>query len=108
MFFQTQKENNFKDVSLDYYETIDADHWKIEIRKYWTTSDIGWLQGKEKWKKLETICMVQRERQLENKTVSETSYYMGSIENNAENFAYAVRSHWAIENSLYWVRCIIP
>ena len=103
MFFQTQKENNFKDVSLDYYETVDADHWKIEIRKYWTTSDIGWLQGKEKWKKLETICMVQRERQLENKTVSETSYYMGSIENNAENFAYAVRSHWAIENSLHWV-----
>lgn len=103
LFFQTQKENNFKDISLDYYETVDADHGKIEIRKYWTTSDIGWLQGKEKWKKLETICMVQRERQFENKTVSETSYYIGSIENNAENFAYAVRSHWAIENSLHWV-----
>lgn len=103
LFFQTQKENNFKDVSLDYYETVDADHGKIEIRKYWTTSDIGWLQGKEKWKKLETICMVQRERQFENKTVSEISYYIGSIENNAENFAYAVRSHWAIENSLHWV-----
>ncbi len=47
--------------------------------------------------------MVQRERQFENKTVSEISYYIGSIENNAENFAYAVRSHWAIENSLHWV-----
>jgi predicted transposase YbfD/YdcC len=47
--------------------------------------------------------MVERERQFEDKTERETSYYMGSIENNAENFAKAVRSHWAIENSLHWV-----
>jgi len=103
LFFQTQKGNNCKDVSFDYYETVDADHGKIEIRKYWTTSDIGWLQGKENWKKLETICMVQRERQFDHKTEIETSYYIGSIENKAERFAYAVRSHWAIENSLHWV-----
>lgn len=103
LFFQTQKENDFKAVSFDYHETLDGDHGKIEIRKYWTTSDISWLQGKENWKNLETICMVERERQFDNKTVSETSYYMGSIENNAENFAHAVRSHWAIENKLHWV-----
>ncbi len=103
LFFQIQKENNFKDELFDYYESVDADHGKIEIRKYWTTSDISWLQGKENWKNLETICMVERERQFEDKTERETSYYMGSIENNAENFAKAVRSHWAIENSLHWV-----
>ena len=74
---------------------------KLRYRKYWTTSDIIWLKGKENWKNLETICMVERERQFDNKTVSETSYYMGSIENNAENFAHAVRSHWAIENKLH-------
>lgn len=103
LFFEIQKENNFKDELFDYYESVDADHGKIEIRKYWTTSDISWLQGKENWKNLETICMVERERQFEDKTERETSYYMGSIENNAENFAKAVRSHWAIENSLHWV-----
>lgn len=103
LFFQIQKEHNFKDELFDYYKSVDADHGKVEIRKYWTTSGISWLQGKENWKNLETICMVERERQFEDKTERETSYYMGSIENNAEKFAKAIRSHWAIENSLHWV-----
>ena len=103
LFFEDQKENNFKDLLFDYHETIDAEHGKIEIRKYRTVSDIDWLQGKEHWKSLKTICMVERERQFEDKTEYETTYYIGSIENNAEKFAHAVRSHWGIENSLHWV-----
>lgn len=103
LFFQTQKENDFKDISHDYYESTDAEHGKIEIRRYWTTSDIDWLQSKENWIKLETICMVERERQFDHKTECETSYYIGSIADNAQQFAHAVRSHWAIENSLHWV-----
>jgi len=103
LFFQSQKENNFKEVSFDYHESVDADHGKIELRRYWTTSQIDWLQGKENFTKLQTICMVERERQFEDKTESETSYYIGSIGEDAKKFAHAVRSHWAIENSLHWV-----
>lgn len=103
LFFQGQKKDDLKTGSFDYYETVDADHGKIEIRKYWTTSDIDWLQGKENWESLETVCMVERERQFDGKTERESSYYIGSIGNNAERFANAVRSHWAIENSLHWV-----
>ena len=103
LFFQARKEDDFKEMLFDYHETIDADHGRIETRKYWTTSDIGWLQGKENWEKLKTICMVERERQFKNKTEREISYYMGSIESSAESYASAIRSHWAIENSLHWV-----
>lgn len=103
LFFQEQKQNSFKDATFDYYETVDADHGKIEIRRYWTTSDINWLHCKQNWAKLETICMVERERQFDNKTEYETSYYIGSIGNMAENFAKAIRGHWGIENSLHWV-----
>lgn len=103
LYFQEQKQNDFKDGSFDYHETIDADHGKIEIRKYWTVSDTNWLQGKENWKNLETICMVERERQFADKTENETSYYIGSLANNAETFAHATRSHWRVENSLHWV-----
>lgn len=103
LFFLTQKENNFNEISYDYYESTDGEHGKIEIRRYWTSSDIDWLQSKENWRKLNTICMVERERQFEHKTESEISYYIGSIGDNAEKFAYAVRNHWAIENSLHWV-----
>lgn len=103
LFFQDGIKNNFKDIPVETYETVDAEHGKIEVRKYWTTSDIDWLQRKENWKELKTICMVQRERQFKNKAEFETSYYIGSIENDAELFANAVRSHWKIENSLHWV-----
>jgi len=52
LLFQAQKEDDFKEMSFDYHETIDADHGRIETRKYWTTSDIGWLQGKKTGKSL--------------------------------------------------------
>jgi len=103
LFFQEQRKKNFKEVVFDYHETVDGGHGRIEIRRYWTTSDIGWLQGKEEWKNLETICMVERERRLDDKIEKETSYYIGSIGSNAERFGHAVRSHWGIENSLHWV-----
>jgi predicted transposase YbfD/YdcC len=47
--------------------------------------------------------MVERQRQIDNKSQCETSYYIGSISDDAHTFAHAVRSHWAIENSLHWV-----
>jgi predicted transposase YbfD/YdcC len=103
LFFENQKEHDLKKVPFDYHETVDSEHGKIEIRKYWTTSDINWLQGKQNWKGLKTICMVERQRQFADKTQSETSYYIGSIENDTKTFAHAVRKHWSIENSLHWV-----
>lgn len=103
LFFQEKKQNGFKDKVFEHCETIDPDHGKIEIRRYWTTSDIDWLQGKENWPELKTICMVERERQFKEHTTRETSYYIGSISANASDFANAVRSHWSIENSLHWV-----
>ncbi len=103
LFFQDHQKENFGNLSFDYHETVDGGHGKIEIRRYRTTSDISWLQGKENWKNLETICMVERERHFDDRVESETSYYIGSIENNAEKFGHAVRSHWGIENSLHWV-----
>ncbi len=103
LFFQSQKQDGFKQVPFDYHQSIDGDHGKIEVRRYWTTSAIDWLQGKENWKNLKTICMVERERQFRDKTESETSFYIGSIGDKATDFAHAVRSHWGIENSLHWV-----
>jgi predicted transposase YbfD/YdcC len=81
----------------------NGEHGKIEIRRYWTTSDIGWLQGKENWKNLKTICMVERERDFGEKIEKEKSYYIGSVGSDAQIFGSAVRSHWGIENSLHWV-----
>jgi predicted transposase YbfD/YdcC len=103
LFFQDYLNNAANQPAFDFYQSTDGDHGRIEIRKYWTTSGINWLQGKESWKNLKTIGMVQRERHVGDDISIETSYYISSIENDAQRFGHAVRSHWGIENSLHWV-----
>ncbi len=88
---------------MDHHETVDNEHGKIEIRNYWTSSSIEWLHDLEKWKNLRTVCMVERERQFKNRTQKESSYYISSLENDAEKIGSAIRNHWQIENKLHWV-----
>ena len=44
LLFKEQIASEFKDIQHDYYKTTDGDHGRIEIRKYWITEDISWLQ----------------------------------------------------------------
>lgn len=100
MFFQ----DSLADLTpFDRFESVDGDHGRIETRRYFATSDIDWLQGKEKWTGLKSIIMVQRQRDIDGNVSSETSYYLSSIGNDVEKIAGAVRAHWHIENSLHWV-----
>jgi len=102
LFFEDAKENDFKDIPFDSHTTIDPDHGRIETRKYTVVSEIGWLQGQENWKGLETIIMVESERDVKDKISKETRYYISSIQDSAEELGKAVRFHWGVENSLHW------
>lgn len=103
LFFEDVLKNGFQDFSFDYFESIEKDHGRIETRRYWTVSDIDWLFGKESWEKLNIIGMVECNRHIGGTTSTEVRYYISSIENNAKEFAMAVRGHWGIENSVHWV-----
>jgi predicted transposase YbfD/YdcC len=100
LFFQ---DNFNKPSAFDRFESIDGDHGRIESRRYWASCDIDWLQGKEHWAGIKSITMVQRERDVDNKISAETSYYISSVDKDAQKIAHAIRSHWHIENSLHWV-----
>jgi predicted transposase YbfD/YdcC len=104
LFFQDAVKRNFKDIPFDSFETIDGDHGRIETRKIKTTTDIGWLYGKEKWSNLNTIIMIESERDDGSKISRETRYYISSMKDSAENLLKAIRSHWGVENSLHWVQ----
>lgn len=100
LFFEdTSSDQN----ALDKFESVDGDHGRIETRHYTTCGDIEWLQGKEHWTGLKTITRVQRERQINDKTSIEISYYISSLGKDAQKIARAIRGHWHIENSLHWV-----
>lgn len=102
LLFQDAKQNDFKNLSHDTYETTDGDHGRIEIRRFTTTADIDWCEDKPKWKKLTSFGMVESEREVGDKTTRETRYYISSLPSDAKVFAQAARAHWGIENGLHW------
>ncbi len=103
LYFQDAVENGFNGVDYDYFETIDGDHGRVEIRRYWTVSDIDWIDGKDKWKDLNIIGMAQSERHVGDHQSIENRYFISTLPNNAELFGKSVRQHWGIVNSAHWI-----
>ncbi|MCP4991921.1 MAG: ISAs1 family transposase [Colwellia sp.] len=89
--------------SIDYYETKDVNHGRIEYRRHWTSDKIEEIDKKEIWKGLNIVGMIESERHVKGKITIEHRYYISSIKNDAKCFAQAVRAHWGIENSVHWV-----
>jgi predicted transposase YbfD/YdcC len=84
------------------FETIDGEHGRIETRRYFTTDDINWLPGKHQWAGIQTICMAVRQRDVNGRISTESSYFISSLANHAPTIAKAIRDHWGIENDLHW------
>lgn len=101
--FQLARQQNWKDIEHQFYQTINKGHGRIEIRRYWTMEQTEYLWGAEQWSGLKSIGLVESERRINNHTTLEHRYYLLSIQSDAQLFAQAVRSHWGIENQLHWV-----
>lgn len=94
----------FQGLKHSTYKTEECGHGRQEIRHYLMLSNIGErLDPDSVWAKLNSVGMVESVRQLDGETAVETRYFISSLEENAEKFANAVRSHWGIENSLHWI-----
>ena len=86
-----------------FFETVDADHGHIEVRKYWITENIEWLVQAKDWPGFRSIGLVESTREIGEKKSVELRYFITSLAADAKVFGNAVRSHWGIENSLHWV-----
>ncbi len=91
---------------LESFETTDADHGRVETRRHRTSACVAWLfgdraePGAPAMPGLATLACVQSVR---DDGMPATRYYLSSARLTPQSFARAVRSHWAIENSLHWV-----
>lgn len=84
------------------YETVEKDHGRIEVRRYFAFEQLECLADPQQWPGLTMFGVVQSERTLKGKTSLEERLYIGSIPVQARRFAHAVRSHWEVENRLHW------
>jgi predicted transposase YbfD/YdcC len=93
-------------VECDYHRTEDRGHGRVEVRECWSTSDpeyLNYIGTLAEWQGLQSIAMIQAERQLGDQTTVSRRYFISSLNGDAERLLKAVREHWGIENKVHWV-----
>lgn len=90
-------------TTLASVETVEKDHGRLEIRRYYQSDELDWFADRAKWEGLRSVGMVESSRELEGKTTVERRYYLTSLPLGVETFARAVRSHWGVENKVHWI-----
>ena len=79
-----------------YKKTQEKAHSQIEIRKYYQTEDIGWMEQKKEWKGLKSIAMEKKTRRKDGVEKAEYRYFISSWKEDIELIGRAVRGHWSI------------
>lgn len=87
-----------------YYKEYSNEHGRLEVREYYISNDIEWLEEKEEWKGLAGIGLCISKVTEGEKTTESKSYGIYSKkEMTAVEYGKAKRNHWGIENALHWV-----
>lgn len=103
LFLDDARAKAFTEIDHAYHETVDGDHGRLEIRKYWITSEIDWLGAKASWANLHSLGMVESRREHGEKVEIERRDYLVSLPADGVRFSDAVRQHWGVENKVHWV-----
>ena len=103
LFFTGARQHEFWNIPYRFHHTVDGEHGRIEERRYWLVSEIGWLAETRAWSGLRSFGLVEARRTTGETTTVERRYYLTSLAEDVQQFAHAVRSHWGIENGLHWV-----
>jgi predicted transposase YbfD/YdcC len=102
-WFETARSEHRLPKSAEH--TVECGHHRIEKRQVWTIplSALPALYKAADWAGLQTIVIVERRRQLWNKTTHEIQFYLTSLDAENPRIGSAIRQHWSIENSQHWV-----
>lgn len=86
----------------NYLKHVESEKSGVVTREYFMISDVNWFSEREKWKRLNSFGMEKKKIERADGTISyETRHFISSLEGDIELFAYAVRSHWRVENNLH-------
>ncbi len=103
-WFETAKFQEFQGIKISYDSRTEKGHHRVETRKVWAVpvAELGGLYKQEQWANLRTIVIVERTRNLWNKTTYEVQFYLSSLPVDAQLNGRAIRQHWGIENQVHW------
>jgi predicted transposase YbfD/YdcC len=90
-------------ANLACQETVEKDHGRFEIRRYYQSAELDWFADLDKWEGLKSVGLVESIREVDGKSTVERRYYLSSLPLGVETFARAVRSHWGVENKVHWI-----
>jgi predicted transposase YbfD/YdcC len=90
-------------AALAAWETVEKDHGRLEIRRYYQSDHLAWFADLAKWEGLQSVGLVEAVREVGGQRTVERRYYLSSLPLDVETFARAVRGHWSVENKLHWV-----
>ena len=100
----------FEDVKWLFAQHDETPHWstsskghgRTETRDVWLNTDLSFLENVSAWRDLAGVARVRGTREIKGEVTVHDRYFLTSL-TDAATLAYAVRSHWSIENGLHWV-----
>jgi len=95
------------EAHLGFTETVDKEHGRHEVRRYWQTEKLDWFADRTAWEGFKSVGVVEARRTIHGKDSVERRYYLSSLRADALKFARAVRGHWGVENGLHWVLDVV-
>lgn len=94
--------DDFENCPVSRHVEVEQSHGRVEAREYFQITAPDHLHGRSEWKGLKTIGVAIRTYEENGVEKRDARYYVSSLRRNGKRFANAVRSHWAVENSLHW------
>ena len=106
LFFDEHPERGIGGDFIRESETVDADHGRIETRRYTICSNTDWLTERHNWPGLKAVIMSEYEREIRGKAETVRRFHIASFIDSPEKMARHIRNHWQVENSLHFQRAL--
>ena len=102
LYFSSLTKDDFDGEFIRTVISTDTGHGRIERREYTLSTDIDWISWSKDWFGLKSVGMVKSTVTYKKtgQATTETRYFIASVI-SVDDFARAVREHWAIE-SVHW------
>lgn len=87
---------------MDCESRTEKNRDRMETSTAYTTDDVAWLYGKEKWKNLNCIGAIKTEFEKAGRKTEEWHYYISSRRLSAAELLHHARMEWAVE-TMHWL-----